>query len=129
MILDYKRILWSLVVGFLVGAALARWAGVGGRHLSSVERERHMFEHVSSKLELTPGQQQSLHAILDEKRQKIDALREEFRPRFEAIHQSMRAEIRRMLDAQQQARFDEMEKEWEARRKMHEREAGAPSLP
>ena len=88
-----------------------------------------MFEHVSSKLELTPGQQQSLHAILDEKRQKIDALREEFRPRFEAIHQSMRAEIRRMLDAQQQARFDEMEKEWEARRKMHEREAGAPSLP
>ncbi|MCX5789055.1 MAG: periplasmic heavy metal sensor [Elusimicrobia bacterium] len=129
MILDYKRILWSLVVGFLVGAALTRWADVGGRHLSPVERERHMFEHVSAKLELTPGQQQSLQAILDEKRQKIDALRGEFRPRFEAIHQSMRTDIRRMLDAKQQARFDEMQKEWEARRKKHEREFGAPPMP
>ena len=129
MILDYKRILWSLVVGFLVGAALARWAGVGGRRLNPADRERRMIEHVTAKLELTPGQQQTLQTILDEHRRKIDALREEFRPRFETIHESMRAGIRRMLDAKQQARFDEMEKEWEARRKKHEREFGAPPMP
>ena len=127
MILDYKRILWSLVVGFLVGAALARWAGVG-RHPSPADRERRMFEHVSAKLELTPGQQHRLQSILEEKRRRIDSLREEFRPRFEGIHQSMRTEIRQMLDAKQQARFDEMEKEWQAKRMKREREYG-PSFP
>jgi len=127
MILDYKRILWSLVVGFLVGAALARWAGVGGHHLNPAARERRMFERVSSRLELTPGQRQRLQAVLDEHRRKIEALREEFKPRFEAIHQSMRGDIRQMLDAKQQARFDEMQKEWEARRARREREFGPPS--
>jgi heavy-metal resistance protein len=127
MILDYKRILWSLVVGFLVGAALARWAGLGGRHLSPAAHERRMFEHVTAKLELTPGQQQRLQTVLDEHRQKIEALRVEVRPRFEAIHQSMRGEIRQMLDAKQQARFDEMSKEWEAKRARRERESGSPA--
>ena len=129
MTLDYKRILWSLVVGFLVGAALARWAGVGGRHgFNPAEHERRMLKRVTAQLELTPGQQERLQAILEEKRQKVDALRDEFKPRFEALHQSMRTEIRQMLDTKQQARFDALERDWEAKRKRHGSE-GPPPLP
>lgn len=113
-------VLWALVAGALLGVILAR-ALPGPRLLSPEKRHHRMTEKLSRKLGLSAEQKERLKAVLEAKRVKMRALRDEFEPKFEDLRESTRLEIRGLLDAEQQAKFDRIEANW---RKRDERRRG-----
>ena len=115
----WKQIALAFVLGIGVGGVLAGWGSPyalhkrwGGRQL-----QERLLRQLTTKLQLTPTQQNQVAGILESKRQKMDALRTEIRSHFDELRTSTSAEIRQLLTPEQQKRFDAMEAEWEARRK------------
>jgi hypothetical protein len=105
-----------LLLGAVIGAGTAWWAGKYSRCAKGWEPYANVVERFSNKLDLTLDQQRAVAAVLDENRQKIRTLRAEIKPRFEEIRGSTREAIRQHLTPEQQAKFDAMQAEWEARR-------------
>lgn len=116
--------LW-LAAGLAAGAAGGLWLG---RRAGPEPRERYtrMVERFSSQLDLTEAQRSQVKAILEAKRGRVQALRAQLQPRFQEIRESTRAELRRVLTPDQQARFDRFEAEWRARRDAERGREGAP---
>lgn len=107
-------VLWALVAGALLGVILAR-ALPGPRLLSAEKRHHRLTERLSRKLALSAEQKERLKAVLEAKRVKMRALHDEFEPKFEELRESTRLEIRGLLDAEQQAKFDRIEANWRKR--------------
>jgi hypothetical protein len=81
---------------------------------------------LTKELGLRPEQQKSVEAILGETGQEFARLREEIGPRFRDIRTRTRERIRGVLDAEQQAKFEVVEKEWERRAaRWHDRQPGS----
>lgn len=122
MKLDWKPIAVALVLGIVVGAfAVTRglprdWCG-GWKNPQKARQ--HMMQQFTSKLNLTSDQQQKISVIFEEARAKMNALREEMRPKFQEIRTTTKAQIRALLTPDQQARFDKMNAEREARMQKH----------
>ena len=119
MTLAWKPIAVAFVLGGCVGLAVARGCALRmlHHHRGAAHVQQRMLNRFSSKLQLNPEQRSHVAAILETKRQKLEALRTEIRPRFEEIRTSTSAEIRQLLNPEQQKRFDAMEAEWTARMK------------
>ncbi len=113
---------WKVGIALLVVLLL-------GLSSSRILFRRHFFEHANpdrhyekilnrfnSKLHLSPDQKTKVAATLDQSRQRIKALRAELRPKFDEIRDSANAEIRSVLNPDQQMKFDEMQAEWKARK-------------
>ncbi len=128
MKLAWKQIVIAFVLGGCVGFAAAQVCPFGRFHhhrWGGGRFEQQLLDRFSSKLNLTSEQRGQVATILEAKRQKMDALRAEIKPRFEEIRTSTSAEIRQLLTADQQRRFDVMEAEWAAKKKrFHDRWAG-----
>lgn len=106
---DWKQVLIAFVVGALLGGLLAvRCAPRGFFH-------HHMMNNMTSQLRLNTDQREKVAAVSESARQKVSLLRQEIRPRFEEIRAFSRAEIRKVLTSDQQARFDEMTARMDAR--------------
>ena len=128
MKLAWKQIVIALALGGCVGLAAARVCPFlrSSHHHGGGKFEQRLLDRFSSKLHLTPEQRTQVAAILEVKRSKMDALRTEIKPRFEEIRTSTSAEIRQLLNPDQQQRFDTMEAEWAAKKKrFHERWMGS----
>lgn len=110
---------------FLSGLAL----GVFGHRLYAVTtvnssavrkpeefRKRYMSE-MQSRLKLSAEQVNSLGSILDETRARVHETRERIKPELDMIKQQQIAKVKAMLDANQQAEYDRMRAEREARQK------------
>ncbi len=69
------------------------------------DKKHFMMERLSEKLNLTSDQQSKLSAIMDEKHKKIMEL-----------HKSTQGEIKNILTAEQQKKFDEISAKWEEKR-------------
>ncbi len=110
----WKSLALVLLLGAVIGAGAAWWIGEYGPCAKGWEPYANMVERFSKKLDLTPDQQQTIAAVLDENRQKIKTLRAEVHPKFEEIRTATRSAIRRQLTPEQQAKFDVMQAEWEA---------------
>lgn len=116
---------WHLIaIGLLIGFALGTFYGphlCGNRapwkHSGSMRE--HMLKRFSSELHLTPEQKEKVGAIFDAKHPQMLALHAEIKPKFEALRQSTKQEIRAVLNADQQQKFDElnakMEERWKKR--------------
>jgi Spy/CpxP family protein refolding chaperone len=119
MIRVWTSLMLALLLGAVLGAGAAWWVGEYGPCAKSWEPYANVVERFSRKLDLTPDQQREIAAVLEENRQKVKALRGEIRPRFEEIRNATRQEIRQYLSPEQQAKFDAMQAEWDARRRPH----------
>jgi Spy/CpxP family protein refolding chaperone len=126
--------IWLVVVGvFILGC-------VTGASLDSLYRlrasddERHervgrrgkgnRFEEMKRDLNLTDQQASAIQGIIEQSREKYRALRNETSPRFDAVRKEAQAQIRALLNPEQQQRFDAEIAKKEARRsegKRHER--------
>jgi hypothetical protein len=110
-----KQTLIAGLIGFALGAAtLWSFHYYYGAQYRNADPYRQMLNRFSSKLDLSADQKTQVAAILEDKRQKIAALRDEARPRFEEIRGATRAEIRQVLTAEQQQKFDAMQSDWDA---------------
>ena len=116
---DWKLTVIVFTIGVILGTSLtSRCASLGAHgwgEKDPAKFHRQMMSQFTSKLKLTPDQQEKVSAILENTRAKISALREEIHPKFEEIRNSSKVEIRKLLTPDQQAKFDVMSAQMEAR--------------
>ena len=113
---DWKQVLVAFIVGVTLGALFVL------RVIPHGTFRHHTMRQLTSKLHLTPGQQEKITAISEDARKKIGALRDQVHPKFEEIRASSRTEIRKLLAPDQQAKFDEMTAKMDARLEKHRAE-------
>ncbi|MDE2292231.1 MAG: hypothetical protein KGL53_09120 [Elusimicrobia bacterium] len=112
---------WRFAAVFVLGAA----AGAGAMLLPRVlrpspqRRFARMVDRFSSELKLRPDQKEKVEAVFEARRKRADELHAQFQSSFEALRSSTTADIRAVLDPDQQARFDALRARWEARRRRH----------
>jgi hypothetical protein len=86
------------------------------------DRERYV-KQMTEAVGIRPEQMGSLNAILDETREEFLELRKRLNPQFDEIRQRARNRVRALLDAEQQARFDQFLKRWDEERRLQEQAA------
>jgi len=77
----------------------------------------HAEAHLKKDLNLSDAQLQQLDQIFDESSRKMADLQKQLDPQFQAIHMETRANIRKILDADQARKFDEFTRQMDERRK------------
>ena len=125
--------IWLVVVGVFVlgcvtGASLDSLYRLRARGDQRSERSRHdrgnRFEEMKRDLNLNDQQATAIQSIIEQSREKYRALRNETSPRFDAVRTEAQAQIRALLNPEQQQRFDAEIAKRNARRaegKRHER--------
>jgi len=113
LVLVVVFILGSFTGGAITGAVAGFYRG-----MSHADRNapRDKMEKLRRDLSLTDDQVKSVGAILDETKNEYKALRTELKPRFEEPRQKARAQIRALLSAEQQQKFDAMVAKVDAQR-------------
>jgi Spy/CpxP family protein refolding chaperone len=118
------RIAWNQVLSaFLIGCLLGTLFGI--RHEKKVFHQfwdhgpntQKVLSKLSKKLDLSAQQEDQVHALLEEKRQKLMSLHQEMTAQFDAIRLSMRSDMMKILSPDQQKKFIEMTQRWDERRK------------
>jgi len=107
-----------VLLGVLIGITLTRLVQPPfpplrhGREWSAPWR-RPFMSVMEARLGLTPGQRDSLAAILERHRRVFEAERREAERRMGPQRDSLREEVRAILTPEQQARFDRIARRWE----------------
>ena len=82
------------------------------------------LEHLSEKLNLTDDQKAKVQPIIDQTKPQIEAIHQEAMEKMKTVMENAGAQIRPLLTATQQEKFDAMKKAHEdmhkAMREMHE---------
>ena len=66
------------------------------------------FTTLQRELALDEGQSTAMHAILDKTREEYKAVCADVRPRYDLVREHARTQMRALLSADQQPRFDEI---------------------
>jgi len=74
-----------------------------------------ILSRLTKELDLRSEQRQKVETVLKEAGQEFTRLREEIGPKFRDIRNRTRDQIRAILDAAQQVKFDSVAQEWERR--------------
>jgi Spy/CpxP family protein refolding chaperone len=72
-----------------------------------------LHDQLTQTLRLTTEQQAKLEAILRERGDRLQTLQHDVQSRFDGEQRELRAEIRKVLTADQQKQFDEWLKNWQ----------------
>ena len=107
------------LIGFRCGVHFAERLGPP----NSPKQYARILDHLSSKLRLKPDQRARVADILETNRKTMTQLHDEVHPKFEAIRNATDDDIRKVLDPDQQQKFDRMRAEWNERRNKREAEA------
>ena len=79
------------------------------------ERGRHMVERLRSGLDLTDDQAARLEEVMNRNHDTAHQYWKDSRQEYEAIRQQFRADIRELLNEEQQVKFDQMVAEYETK--------------
>jgi len=113
----YLYFVLTFLLGVLVGGAGAVFYGwYTGRWQHKFDRQR-ILRHLRHDLNLSDSQAQHLDQILQDTEKKFKDLHAKTEPEFEAVHQETRERIRRILNPDQLARFNEMVRRFDEMRK------------
>jgi hypothetical protein len=107
---------WNQIfLAFLIGLLMGTFAGpflfhrVMHRHWDRQHRHDRLLKKFSSKLKLSPDQREKISQILDANRPKVDAIFTETRTKLETVRQDTGLEIKKILSADQQKKYDELD--------------------
>lgn len=114
---NWKQILPIIVLCTTISGAQACPGEKGGFHGKGGDFKERKVEHLDSKLDLTDEQKTRVESILESKHQQAKAIFEESRPKLQALKKSTDTEIRAILTPDQQAKFDKLAAEKEAKHK------------
>jgi protein CpxP len=103
---------------------------MGGRRMPSVDDQ---IKHLTKKLNLSADQQTKLKPILEDQRKQMEAVhndsslsRQDRFSKMQALRQSSDADIKGVLNEEQQKNFDKMRAEQHDRMKNWHKDGGAP---
>src|SRR5215216_4045906 len=105
-------LLGALLVGGALGFAADRVV-LRDQLCASGER-RALRERMADELGLSVAQRATLDTILDERHEQLTALIQPIRPQLDAVKDTAKQRIRRMLTAEQQTVFDEMQRQMQS---------------
>lgn len=116
-----RRAYFYFVLTFLLGAVVGGsgvffYAWYGGHWHRGFDKQR-VVRRLTRRLNLSGKQVQQLNEIMDETARKHAELQHQVEPQFEALHREARDRVRQILNAQQIAKFNEMVREYDERRK------------
>jgi periplasmic protein CpxP/Spy len=123
----------ALASGLALGGATAVQAHPGhdgdGQGMKRVHKFKvHGVEHLTKNLDLTPQQEAQIRPIVEGAKPQMKAIMEEAMQKRKAVMEQTAAQIRPLLNAEQQAKFDQLraahEKMREARKEMREARRG-----
>ena len=107
--------------------------GMGRRPMESVNDQ---IKHLSKKLNLSDDQQAKLKPILEDQRKQMEAIhsdtslsREDRFSKMQALRQSSDAQIKGVLNEEQQKNFDKMRADQQDRMKQWRKDAPPPPPP
>lgn len=103
-------LLGALVVGGALGFSADRLM-VRDQICPRWASQRGMRTRLNDVLELSAAQRASVDSILDERNRQMTGLLKPIRPQMDSIKEGARAQISRLLDDRQRARFEEMHTE------------------
>jgi hypothetical protein len=113
----YLYFVLTFLLGILVGGiAVSMYGWYRGYWRRGPNKDR-IVRRLTRELNLSNEQARQVEAILDEMIQKTRALRTQVDPQFEALRQESQNKTRAILNPEQRARFDEMMRRLEERRK------------
>ena len=115
-----NRVVIFLLIGFAIGVICGEWyarENFHGHWKKKGDMRQHMLERFNKELHLTENQQKEVGKIFDAKYPKMLALQADVKPKFEALRNETQAEVRKVLNPDQQKKFDEMNAKMEERRK------------
>lgn len=118
MTYNWKHIAAGFLIGCIAGGAVGARFQKAAYHKfwkRGPDPER-MLKKFDRELKLDAGQKAAVKAIIAGHREKMMALHDKTSTAFHDIRQSMRAEIAKVLNPEQQKIFDEMKSRWEKRR-------------
>ena len=120
--IHWNQLMISLLVGFALGAAYGQWHARDSFHKcwKHGSMKQHMLERFDRELHLTADQKKQVAAIFDARHPQMEALQAEMKPKFEALRNATQAEIRQILNPDQEKKLDEMN----AKRKERWKERG-----
>jgi Spy/CpxP family protein refolding chaperone len=109
----------EIIVALLIGAAVGWFAAVrfAPERPHPRMQKGQMLERFSRDLNLTPDQKTQIGRIFEARQAQFAALKSEMRPKSEEIRSASRAEIKKILTAEQQEAFDRLEAKSDALRK------------
>lgn len=113
----YVYFVLIFALGIIVGAAgmysYGWYTGHWHRHFS----RRRVVDYLRHELNLSQPQTQQLQQILQQMNQKETELHDQIEPQFQAIREEARNETRKILNAQQLQKFNDMVKRWDEMRR------------
>ena len=125
----YVYFLLIFVLGIIIGGAgmycFGWYTGQWHRRFS----HHRVVDYLQKELSLSPSQTQQLQQIVNNMEEKESELRDQIEPQFQAIREETRAETRKILNAQQVQKFNEMVKRWDANRNRARHRTPPPPPP
>ncbi|MBE0594639.1 MAG: hypothetical protein IH616_19805, partial [Gemmatimonadales bacterium] len=113
----------TFVLGVAVGGVgLTLWGDRAERQRRPPQRERPSYaEMLQQELALTAVQRDSVEAILARREQAMQALWQGIGPQFDSLRTQIRVDIGRILDADQNTKYQDMVNRSEQRRSERDR--------
>jgi len=112
----------TFLLGVTVGACgvffFAWYSGHWQQRGSNRER---IIRHFKTELNLSAAQVQQLRQILDDTGKRFGDVQKQMEPQFQAVREETRNHIRQILNSDQVAKFNELVRKWDERRRQRAR--------
>lgn len=118
----------AFVAGGLVSWGLTAHYGGGwrGGHGGMAPGARGIQSFLGRELDLTAAQRDSVRAIFERSRPKLEAIWRDVRPRVDSVRSTMDSEIAAQLTPTQRARFEEIRQRLDERFRRERNREGSP---
>lgn len=117
----YLYFILTFLLGVIVGGAGVFFYGWHWGHWPRHSERQGFVALLAQELNLSDAQVTQLKQIMAESRGKYDAVRERVEPEFDAIRKETDNRIRQILTPEQLAKFNEMTRRFEERRRARPR--------
>jgi Spy/CpxP family protein refolding chaperone len=129
--LNKKQFFAGFALGVLVGAILVGLFVKAAiqRHKNPEAHKARMVKRIKKGLNLDEAQTAKVKAVIDRTHAEMTSSFKEARARHDKLHMEARGEIRSLLDAEQQVKFDKFVEKWDKRRRRRRKHGPSPEKP
>jgi len=107
----------TFLLGVIIGASGVFFFAWHTGHWHRSSSRNRFVSHLKGELNLSEAQVQQLTQIMEESAKRFADLQKQSAPQFHAVREETRNRIRQILTPDQAAKFDEIVRRWEGKRK------------